>query len=50
MVIHKRVNTTLCGMSQTISLPDEIYEKLERRKSARQPFSGVIQELIEGDA
>lgn len=47
MVIHKKLNTTLRGMSKTISLPDDLYEKLEKQKSPRQPFSGVIQGLMD---
>ena len=34
-------------MSQTISLPEELYKELEQRKAPRQPFSGVIEGLID---
>lgn len=36
-------------MSKTISVPEDLYEKLDEKKAPRQPFSGVIEGLIEGD-
>jgi predicted CopG family antitoxin len=34
-------------MSKTISIPEDLYNRLENEKAPRQPFSGVIEGLLE---
>jgi predicted CopG family antitoxin len=34
-------------MSRTISIPEDLYDRLEKKKSPRQPFSGVIEGLLQ---
>jgi len=33
--------------SKQIAIPEKVYDRLESRKATRQPFSGVIEELLE---
>lgn len=34
-------------MTKTIAVPEKIYNRLEERKSTRQPFSGVLEDMLD---